>query len=427
MRPAPAALRPSAEPGASRDEAAPPAAGSCDQAGQTRDEDCRARRLRALVWAMPSEPKAAAGTPTSRTTILLVAAIWVLDATFNIAPRAQAGDLRPSTAVTILLLAVVGAALSPLVFLVMSRLRGRRTLGRYAGLALVAVAGGALIALSDLTVGTVLRGVFDPTFAAPAGGALIVRAATSMLAYAWMFGLVGAVFMSMLANRAVAERERQLAEARAAAAEAEAAATAARLAALRYQLNPHFLFNTLNAVSSAVIRARNAEAESMLEKLAEFLRVTLAADPAGLIPLEDELATIQAYLEIESVRFRDRLGLDFACPDELRGAVVPSFILQPLIENAVKHGVSRAAGAVTIRLEVTRDGDDLVVLVEDDAERLGEPARGAGVGLRNIRQRLEALYGPRGVLQTTARERGFLALVRLPLQWTTRPYAVEAA
>lgn len=153
----------------------------------------------------------------------------------------------------------------------------------------------------------------------------------------------------------------------------------------------------------------------MLEKLAEFLRVTLAADPEAMIPLEDELATIQAYLEIESVRFRDRLGVDFSCPDELRGAVVPSFILQPLIENAIKHGVSRSSAVVTVRLEVARDGDDLVVLVEDDAEHLGEPAKGAGVGLRNIRQRLEVLYGPRGVLQTTARERGFLAMVRMPL------------
>jgi LytS/YehU family sensor histidine kinase len=231
----------------------------------------------------------------------------------------------------------------------------------------------------------------------------------------------------LMANRALAEHERQLADARTAAAEAEGQATAARLAALRYQLNPHFLFNTLNAVSSAVITKRNAEAESMLEKLAEFLRVTLAADPEGLIPLEDELATIHAYLEIESVRFRDRLGVDFSCPDELRGAVVPSFILQPLIENAIKHGVSRSSAVVTVRLEVARDGDDLVVLVEDDAEGLGEPARGAGVGLRNIRQRLEVLYGPRGVLQTTARERGFLAMVRMPLIQSLGTRAVQAA
>lgn len=376
---------------------------------------------------MPRVTPSGARFAPVRVTMLFVGALWVLDAVFNILSRAVGGGIRPAAALTMLLLALVGAAFSPLVYLAMAPLGGRNAMARYAGLGLASLAGGVAILVADLTLGSWLRAIVDPGFATPSGGDLLVRAVAEVLAYAWMFAFVGALFMMMMANRAVAERERQLAEARAAAAEAETAATAARLAALRYQLNPHFLFNTLNAVSSAVITGRNAVAESMLEKLAGFLRVTLAADPEGLIPLEDELATIQAYLEIESVRFRDRLGVDFSCPDELRSAVVPSFVLQPLIENAIKHGVSRAPGAVTIRLEVTRDDDDLVVLVEDDAERAGEPARGAGLGLRNIRQRLEALYGARGVLQTTARERGFLALLRLPLRWTTRPHVGEAA
>jgi len=368
-----------------------------------------------------------ANRQTAWQAVWLTAAIWGMDAAFNILPRVIGGQVKPATVVSLLLLAAVGALLSPPTYWIIGRLRGRPAKARYVGLAVIAVAGGALTSLVDLTIGSVLRGLLDPAFEAPAGSALAVRGVSNLLAYAWMFGLVGALYMMMQANRAVLEQERQLADARTAAAEAEGQATAARLAALRYQLNPHFLFNTLNAVSSAVITKRNAEAEAMLEKLAEFLRVTLAADPEGLIPLEDELATIQAYLEIESVRFRDRLGVDFSCPDELRGAVVPSFILQPLIENAIKHGVSRATGAVTVRLEVARDGDDLVVLVEDDAERLGEPARGAGVGLKNIRQRLEVLYGPRGALQTTARERGFLALVRMPLIHSLKARSVRAA
>jgi LytS/YehU family sensor histidine kinase len=234
-----------------------------------------------------------------------------------------------------------------------------------------------------------------------------------------VIALNGALYLMLQANRSVREREQQLADARTAASEARAAATAARLAALRYQLNPHFLFNTLNAVSSAVITRRNEEAEAMLSRLAEFLRVTLSADPEGLIPLDDELATLQAYLEIESERFRERLGVEFSCPDDLRGALVPSFILQPLIENAIKHAVAHTSRTVTIRLEAARDGDDLVVLVEDDGEGTAPGTRkGTGVGLQNIRQRLEALYGARGVLQATGRERGFLAMVRLPLQWT---------
>jgi len=368
-----------------------------------------------MIEGMQSSNAPDADRRLLRQAVWLTLAVWGMDVGFNLVPRLVGGDLKATTVVSLTLLSVTGLALSPAIYGVMTRLRARSAAVRYAGLTLASLVAGAVVAAADVFLGGWLRSLVDPAFVAPVGSKLAVRLVSNLLAYGWMFALVGALYMMVHASRALVEHERQLADARTRAAEAENQATAARLAALRYQLNPHFLFNTLNAVSSAVITKRNDEAESMLEKLAGFLRVTLAADPEGLIPLEDELATIQAYLEIESVRFRDRLGVDFSCPDELRTAVAPSFILQPLIENAIKHGVSRSTGPVTIRLEVARDGDDLVVLVEDDAERRGEPAKGAGVGLQNIRERLEVLYGPRGVLQTTARERGFLALVRLPL------------
>ncbi|WP_156466979.1 MULTISPECIES: sensor histidine kinase [unclassified Phenylobacterium] len=362
---------------------------------------------------------------TARQALWLTLAVWGLDIVFNLLPIAIDGRANTVVGASVLLIATVGCALSTIVYGAMARLRRRSTAVRYGALVALALACGAVNSAADLTLGGLLRDLIDPAAAQLASQRLVFRGVSNLFGLSWMFGLLGAFYMMLQANRALLEHERQLADARTAAAEAEGQATAARLAALRYQLNPHFLFNTLNAVSSAVITKRNDEAEDMLEKLAGFLRVTLAADPEGMIPLEDELANIQAYLEIESVRFRDRLGVDFSCPDDLRGAVVPSFILQPLIENAVKHGVSRATGAVTVRLEVARDGDDLVVLVEDDAERLGEPAQGGGVGLKNIRQRLEVLYGPRGVLQTTARERGFLAMVRMPLIRTLKPKAAR--
>ncbi|MBJ7409925.1 MAG: histidine kinase [Phenylobacterium sp.] len=362
---------------------------------------------------------------TARQALWLTLAVWGLDIVFNLLPVAIDGRADAAVGASVLLIATVGCGLSLIVYRALARLRHRPAAVRYGALVGLALTCGAVNSLADLTLGGLLRELIDPAAAQLANQRLMFRGISNLFGLSWMYGLLGAFYMMLQANRALLEHERQLADARTAAAEAEGQATAARLAALRYQLNPHFLFNTLNAVSSAVITKRNAEAEDMLEKLAGFLRVTLAADPEGMIPLEDELANIQAYLEIESVRFRDRLGVDFSCPDDLRGAVVPSFILQPLIENAVKHGVSRATGAVTVRLEVARDGDDLVVLVEDDAERLGEPAQGGGVGLKNIRQRLEVLYGPRGVLQTTARERGFLAMVRMPLIRTLKPKAAR--
>lgn len=371
--------------------------------------------------------RASPGDARSRRHLVwLTLAIWGMDVAFNVLPALIAGKARPASVAGMLLLAAIGLALSPALYRACAWLRPRRAAERYAGLALTTFVFGALVALADIWLGAVLRGAIDPGFAEPAGNLLTARMVSNLLAFAWMFGLLGAFYMMMLTSRALLEHERELADARTQAAEAEGQATAARLAALRYQLNPHFLFNTLNAVSSAVIRKRNSEAEAMLDKLAGFLRVTLAADPEGMIPLEDELATLQAYLEIESVRFRERLGLDFSCPDTLRGALVPSFILQPLIENAIKHGVSRSSDAVTIRLEVNRDGDDLVVLIEDDAVRTGEPAHGGGLGLQNIRERLRVLYGERGVLQTTARERGYLALVRMPLIQALKPRARAA-
>lgn len=364
---------------------------------------------------------------TLRQAVWLTLAIWTLDIFLNVLPATLKGPVPARGWASVLLLSATGIVLTSVVYVVTARVKARRPLVRYLALAGVSVACGALASLNDLTLGEVLRRLVDPAGPAMDAAQVRFRGVSNLFALSWMFALLGGLFLMLHANTVVRDRERQLADARARAAEAEAAATAARLAALRYQLNPHFLFNTLNAVSSAVITGRNVEAESMLERLAEFLRVTLAADPAGLTPLEDEFATLQAYLEIESVRFRDRLGVEFACPPELRQALAPSFLLQPLVENAIKHGVSRTTRPVTVRLEAARDGDDLVVLVEDDAESSGEPARGAGVGLRNVRQRLEVLYGARGVLQTTARERGFLAMIRLPLQWANAPGVAEAA
>lgn len=378
-----------------------------------------------MFAAMPAAFIREIDRKTARQALWLTLAVWGLDIVFNLLPVAIDGRADAAVGASVLLIATVGCGLSLIVYRALARLRHRPAAVRYGALVGLALTCGAVNSLADLTLGGLLRELIDPAAAQLANQRLVFRGTSNLFGLSWMYGLLGAFYMMLQANRALLEHERQLADARTAAAEAEGQATAARLAALRYQLNPHFLFNTLNAVSSAVITKRNAEAEDMLEKLAGFLRVTLAADPEGMIPLEDELANIQAYLEIESVRFRDRLGVDFSCPDDLRGAVVPSFILQPLIENAVKHGVSRATGAVTVRLEVARDGDDLVVLVEDDAERLGEPAQGGGVGLKNIRQRLEVLYGPRGVLQTTARERGFLAMVRMPLIRTLKPKAAR--
>ncbi|HEX8233382.1 MAG TPA: histidine kinase [Caulobacteraceae bacterium] len=243
--------------------------------------------------------------------------------------------------------------------------------------------------------------------------------AGNVLIYAGAYGLYAAALALILSTYKIQDRERQLSEARAAAHQAQ-------LAALRFQLNPHFLFNTLNAISTLIVTGRNGEAELMMQKLSDFLRASLSSDPDGFITLDDELATIHAYLEIESVRFGERLAVDFACPTPLLDALVPSFILQPLVENAIKYAVAPSKGTVTIRVEAAHDGDDLTIMVEDDGQASDRAATrsGTGVGLHNVRARLEALFGARGSLEATPRAKGFLAVVRLPL---TRSIGIRKA
>lgn len=360
-------------------------------------------------------------TNETRQAAWLTFGVWLMSAFFFTATTTISGmAMTLPLFMTLVAFDSLGVALSVLLFMVAMRMRRRSNAVRFGVVAGVALVAAVALSFGDVIIMDVFRGIFEPNAAEPTRS-VAMRTLLNTPTFVWIFGTLSALYLTLQANWTVRERERQLADARTAASEANAAASAARLAALRYQLNPHFLFNTLNAVSAAVITGRKDEAESMLSKLADFLRVTLVADPEAMIQLEDEMATLQAYLEIESVRFRERLALEFVCPDELRSAVVPSFLLQPLVENAIKYGVSPTSSTVTIRLEATRDGDDLVVLVQDDGDNAAaaDARPGAGVGLNNVRMRLETLFGPRGVLQATPLARGYLAMVRMPLKTST--------
>ncbi|MES3026343.1 MAG: histidine kinase [Pseudomonadota bacterium] len=367
-------------------------------------------------------------TDETRQAAWLTLGVWLLSGVLFSATHALVNEsMTGRVLATVLAMNLFGSLASIGLYQAALRTRHRPALIRVATIAAAAVAAAAFLGFVDVALMDLIRRVFEPD-GKLSSVPIWIRACVNIVAFIWIFGMLGAIYLTLQANWTVRERELQLAAARTAASEANAAASAARLAALRYQLNPHFLFNTLNAVSAAVITHRTDEAESMLSKLADFLRVTLVTDPEAMIPLEDELATLQAYLEIESVRFRERLALEFVCPDDLRGALIPSFLLQPLIENAIKHGVAPTSETVTIRLEINRNAEDLVILVQDDGEGGdGEVRPGAGLGLRNIRLRLDTLYGPRGTLQATPLARGFLAMIRLPLQWPSAKPLSQAA
>ncbi|CAN5212295.1 hypothetical protein BH10PSE12_BH10PSE12_26520 [soil metagenome] len=199
--------------------------------------------------------------------------------------------------------------------------------------------------------------------------------------------------------------------------DARSTAQQAQLTALRFQLNPHFLFNTLNAISAMIVTRRNEDAELMTERLSSFLRASLASDPTELVPLEEEFALIEEYLEIETVRFEERLAVEIHCTPDAATVPIPSFLLQPLAENAVKYGVSPSPYPVRVRIEGSRVGNQLVIMVQDDGRFSHETSDRAstGVGLANVRRRLEALYGGRASLEAVPLERGFAAVIRLPI------------
>jgi LytS/YehU family sensor histidine kinase len=199
---------------------------------------------------------------------------------------------------------------------------------------------------------------------------------------------------------------------------AETTAREAQLQALRYQLQPHFLFNTLNAISSLVVMKQPELATEMIAKLAGLLRNTLKLPEAHSVTLREELAVIEEYLSIEQIRFGPRLAVSLDVGSQAHEAQVPRFILQPLVENAVRHGIARCPDGGKIAIRAYAIDGRLRIEIENDSTtgtRLFEE-KGHGLGLANTRTRLEKLYGKDGCLTvSTAQNDRFLISMWFPL------------
>jgi two-component system, LytTR family, sensor kinase len=239
---------------------------------------------------------------------------------------------------------------------------------------------------------------------------LTAASALRMILY-WFaqFLCFSALLLALVYHHEVQDRERQLSSLR-------EQAYGAQMRALRYQINPHFLFNTLNALAGLIEERELPNAERMVLSLSAFLRSTLALDPLQDIPLAEELDIQARYLDIERERFSDRLSVTLDVPDALRGAMVPSLILQPLVENAVKHGVGSVDRAVRVRIRAEAVGDTLVVEVENDAPEVEYPAEGTGVGLKNVAERLAARFGTAGRLTSAKQGDVFRVTLTMPLK-----------
>lgn len=198
------------------------------------------------------------------------------------------------------------------------------------------------------------------------------------------------------------------------------AAQDAELRSLRYQVNPHFLFNTLNSLSTLVMREKPEEAEEMILNLSKFYRTSLSGDPLEDVPLSEEVHLQNLYLDIEAVRFPSRLITELDIPDDLLNMLVPGLILQPLVENAIKHGVSQSKRPVTIAISARSEDDHLILTVADDGDPtpvdIDESTQNSGIGLANVRDRLETRFGRDASLQTVRPEDGgFVAQLTMPL------------
>jgi len=195
------------------------------------------------------------------------------------------------------------------------------------------------------------------------------------------------------------------------------AAKAAELRSLRYQVNPHFLFNTLNSLSALVLTGKTQAAERMIQQLSTFYRRSLADDPTADVPLREEFALQKLYLDIESVRFPHRLRATYALPPELEDARVPGMILQPLVENSVKHAVAPTSGRVQITLAAREEYGRLVLTVSDDGDGAAHERvkAGHGIGLANVRERLEARFGVAASIVSDRAPEGYSTELRMPI------------
>jgi two-component system, LytTR family, sensor kinase len=229
-------------------------------------------------------------------------------------------------------------------------------------------------------------------------------------------GIVGVYFAYDYARR-YREKERATAELALKASRLEASLTRANLEALRMQLNPHFLFNTLNTISVLALKGERQRVSRMLSRLGDLLRLSLEND-RQTISLREELGFLERYLEIEQVRFRDRLGVSIDVDDAAYEAEVPSLILQPIVENALKYGFSQTLGPGRVSITCRVRSNTLELDVADTGPGFPQnrvSSASTGVGIANTRARLEQLYGATYTLELTNRkEGGALVLIRIP-------------
>jgi two-component system LytT family sensor kinase len=368
-------------------------------------------------------PQLKAASPTATPHVDRAVALWSIlgfwvfyfvlnTARMAIAESANQLGMLPRRAAVVL----VGIALTLVMYAILHRFEGKSMRFLLTTAALVSIPASAVYAminftafylvypsdsdLKELTQSKHMHG-FGPI-------SIITDSAVS-----WYFFIAAwaVLYVALSYAAKVGQAERQ-------AAAYRSQAQAAQLRALRYQVNPHFLFNTLNSLSTLVLRQRTREAEQMIMNLATFFRTSLTCDPFAQVPLHEEIRMQRLYLDIEQVRFPDRLSVVVDVPHQLEDAHVPSLILQPLVENTIKHGVARSSEPVVVTIRARKIGGSLHITVEDDANGNSDSCPRDGVGLSNVRERLAAAFDGTASCAYGLRDSGgFRVELQLPLQF----------
>lgn len=225
----------------------------------------------------------------------------------------------------------------------------------------------------------------------------------------FLYLLAVALYYVLLSSQAAHEAEKNAVEARVLARDSE-------LKALKTQVNPHFIFNCLNSIS-ALTSSDPAKAREMCVLLGDFLRKTLGLGEKALIPLRDELALLHAYLSVEQIRFGNRLRLEESTDPDVLDCLLPPLLLQPMIENAVAHGVAHMTEGGWIRLQISsRSARNVNIEIENNFDPEAPKRRGAGIGLKNVRQRLSTSYGSRADFDVRTNHDRFLVSLNLPAE-----------
>ena len=335
----------------------------------------------------------------------LQAAGWAGAAALRIASNFAAGSAW-STVIFVLLSTIVGYSLSLILSLIYRQVIHRRPLLIWGVTAAAFTAASGTYAIIDTWVFTAIRPASDSPYLSLLLANLYIEA---ILLGAW-----SALYYAINYYVRAEEQKDQMLHLAAQAAKAQ-------LAMLRYQLNPHFLFNTLNSISTLVLLKDTQAANAMLSRLSAFLRSTLTEDNDGKVTLSREVDTMKLYLEIEKMRFQERMRTFYTIYPAVRDALIPSLLLQPLVENAVKYAVSPKEDGADISIAAQMVGANVRIIVSDTGPGLSDKQPkdtvSTGVGMANIRERLSQAYGDEHRLETASRPTGgFEVIIEFPYE-----------